>query len=364
LSVVIAFPSAFANKGALARAIKKAARGRISIIIEGNCIVCEPTDSVEFASQLASLFGIEKVAIAKKVSSKFSDLSHAIIEVGTRVIVPGARFYIKVIQEAAAAKYDYVSRDIEFAASGALTVELSSIKARPAKNEEEATQLILTIIGKESAYICLQLLSASGGLVAGSRGKVLGSIHSSLSFLSSHMAAKAGFDSTIVLPYTDERELESNAKLVQLFALKTGRKNQTILAMSINVPAVRHEHVPLVKEKIISKILIRQKENSRIVFPFSIAVHPVWLIESIMQETLSVGKTPFVPLIFMSNELVTYARDIGINLHSSIASTAAEVELQKYSGIIESQAKVAIKHTKKLDLNVGPNYLHDIIDSI
>ena len=364
MSVVIAFPSAFANKGALARAIKKVAGGKISVLLEENCIVCESSDSVELASHLANLFGVEKIAIAKKVPSDFSNLYHAIVEAGAKIIIPGARFYIKVIQNAEAAKHDYVSRDIEFAASGALTVKLSSIKAKPAKNEQDASQLILTIIGKESAYVCLQLSSAAGGLIAGKKGKVVCSIHSSLSLLSSLMAAKAGFDPTIVLPYVDERDLENNAKLSQLFASKTGRTKQTILAMPINVPAMKDVFAPLVKEKIISKSLIRQKKDNRIVFPFSIAVHPVWLIESIMQETLSIGKTPFMPLIFMSNELVTYSRDIGITFQPSVASTRGKNKLEKYSSIIESEAKVAIDRTKRIDLKVGPNYLHDIIDSI
>jgi hypothetical protein len=364
LNVVIAFPSAFANKGALARAIKKVARRKISVLIEENWIVCESSDPVELASRLTNLFGVEKVAIAKKVSNDFSDLSHAIVEVGSKIIMPGARFYIKVIQKATAAKYDYVNRDIEFAASGALTEKLSSIEAKPAKDEHDASHLIVTVIGREAAYVCLQLSRAAGGRVAGTEGRVLCSIHSSLSLLSSLMAAKAGFDSSIVLPYADERELESNAKLARLFASKTGRTKQTILVMPINVPIMKRAYAPLVKEKVISKILIGLKEYSRIVFPLTIAVHPIWLIESLMQETLSIGKTPFMPLTFMSSELVTYSQDIEINLHESDMSARAKDRLEKYSSIIDSEAKLAINRMKKIDLKVGPNYLHDILDSI
>jgi hypothetical protein len=361
LGFVIAFPSAFTNNRALARAIKKISVDIIKVVIEGNFIVCESSDTVELACHLTSLFGVEKVAIAKKVSNKFSDLSAAIVEVGTKVIMPGASFYVKVIQQAD--KYDYVSRDVEFAVSGILTERLASINARPAKTEEEAGHLILTVVGKEWAYVCIQVFSAPGGLVAATKGRVLSSIHSPLSFLSCLMAAKAGFESTtIVLPYVDESELQSNAKLVQLFATKTGIKKQRILAMPINVP-VKHADALLLKEKIISKILIR-REDSRIVFPLTAAVHPTWLIESIMQETLSAGKTPFVPLMFMSSELVTYAQDVGIDLDLRAASITAKDKLQKYNNTIDSEAKVAIKRTKRLELKVGPNYLHDIIDSI
>src|SRR3712207_9480157 len=77
-----------------------------------------------------------------------------------------------------------------------------------------------------------------GGLIAGSKGIAMGSIHNCLSFISCLMIAKAGFDCTsIVLPYADDTDLEINAKLAELFAIRTARKKQTIYAMPLKVPA-------------------------------------------------------------------------------------------------------------------------------
>lgn len=360
--MVIAFPSAFTNDRALAQTIRRVARGRINVNVEHNCIICESSDVVKLASQLVSMSGVESVAIANKVSSNFSELTNAIVEVGSKVIIPGDRFYVKVIIQPAA-KCDYVSRDVEFASSGTLAARLSSINALPAKTEKDASRLVLTVIGKESAYLCIQVMTAPGGLIAGSRGRVLSSIHDSLSFLSCLMAAKAGFECTsIVLPYVDESELEINAKLVQLFATRTDRKKQTILAVPINIPAKGMVPV-LLKEKIISKVLI-QCQNNRIIFPLTAAVHPIWFIESIIQETLFAGKIPFVPLLFLSSELGRYAEEAGIDLNVSVANNIGKDRLQKYSNAVDSEARSAIKHIKRLELNVGPNYFHDIIDSI
>jgi hypothetical protein len=360
--VVIAFPSAFTNDRALAQAIRRVARGRINVNVEHNCIICESSDVVELASQLVSMSGVESVAIANKVSSNFSELTNAIVEVGSKVIIPGDRFYVKVIIQPAA-KCDYVSRDVEFASSGTLAARLSSINALPAKTEKDASRLVLTVIGKESAYVCFQVMTAPGGLIAGSRGRVLSSIHDSLSFLSCLMAAKAGFECTsIVLPYADESELEINAKLVQLFATRTDRKKQTILTVPINIPAKGMVPV-LLKEKIISKVLI-QCQNNRIIFSLTAAVHPIWFIESIIQETLFAGKIPFVPLLFLSSELGRYAEEAGIDLNVSVANNIGKDRLQKYSNAVDSEARSAIKHIKRLELKVGPNYFHDIIDSI
>jgi adenylyl- and sulfurtransferase ThiI len=361
LSVVIAFPSAFTNEWALAQTIQKVARGTVSVNVEHNCVICESSDVVDLASQLASMFGVESVAIAKKVSSNFSDLSRTIVEVGTKVIIPGDRFYVKVIIQPVA-KCNYASRDIEFAATGTLAARLASINALPAKTQKDANRLVMTVIGKESAYVCIQVMTAPGGLIAGSQGRILSSIHDSLSLLSSLMAAKAGFECTsIVLPYADERELEINAKLVQIFATRTGRKKQTILAVPINVPAKGIVSV-LLKEEIICKILILCQTN-RIIFPLTAAVHPIWFIESIFRETLSAGKMPFAPLVFLSSEIGRYAEEAGLELKVS-AANITKGKIRMYSKAIDAEARSAIKNTRRLELKVGPNYLHDIIDSI
>lgn len=362
MSVVIAFPAAFTNERALAHAIQRVATGTMGVRLEYNCIICEEArDVVELASQLSTMLGVGSVAIANKVSTNFSDLTAAIVEVGSKIINPGERFYVKVVIQPVA-KCEYVSRDIEFAASSTLAGRLASIKALPAKTEKDASRLILTVIGKKSAYVCIQLMTAPGGLVAGSQGRVLSSIHDSLSFLSCLTAAKAGFDCTgIVLPYVDKSELEINAKLVQLFAARIGRKKQTILAIPINVPAKGVVSI-LLKEKIISKILM-QCQNNRIVFPLTAAVHPIWFIESIIQETVSAGKMPFAPLLFLSDELGRYAKEAGIELNVSAVKVAKD-KLRGYGNAVDSEARLAIKHTKRLELNIGPNYFHDVIDSI
>jgi len=362
--VVIAFPSAFSDKRALTRAIQNAARGTIkSVAIEHDCIICESGNTVELACRLASMFGVESVAVAKKVPSNFSDLLAAIVEVGISIIIPGDRFHVKVMLEPTA-KSDYVSRDIEFAASGSLAVRLASINARPARTEKDASSQILTVIARDSAYVCIHVMTAPGGLIAGSHGAVLSSIHDSLSFLSCMMAAKTGFEcSSVVLPYQDKSELETSVKLVQHFATKTGRKRQTILAMPINVPGKGAVSL-LLKEQIISKILIGY-HDSRIVFPFTAAFHPIWFIETIFNETLAAGKMPFAPLIFQSSELVMHAQQAGIELNISAAALhITKGKLQKYYKAVAFESESAIKHTKRLELKVGPNYLHDIVDSI
>jgi hypothetical protein len=51
----------------------------------------------------------------------------------------------------------------------------------------------------------------------------------------------------------------------------------------------------------------------------------------------------------------------------NISSSAADIpkgKIQRYSEAVDFEAKAAIKHTKRLELKIGPNYLHDILDTI
>jgi hypothetical protein len=151
LNVVLVFPSDPSKRQALARAIKKS--GKIQVAFEGTCLVCKTGDPSRTASGLADLSGIGSVAVAKSVSSRFYDVVNAIVQAGSKAILPGERFYVQVIQTAEA---DYVDRDIEFASAGVLVGKLAKITAIPAKSEHEADRVILAVVGKRSAYVCFK----------------------------------------------------------------------------------------------------------------------------------------------------------------------------------------------------------------
>ena len=127
------------------------------------------------------------------------------------------------------------------------------------------------------------------------------------------MAARAGFDCRgIVLPYADDSDLENNAKLAQLFATKTGRKNKQSM-QAADQCTEKGFLSALLKEKIISKILI-QCQARIITFPLTTAVHPIWFIESVIQDAVFAGKIPIAPMISLSSELGNYAKEVGIDL--------------------------------------------------
>ncbi|MFL6383748.1 MAG: hypothetical protein ACJ712_02110, partial [Nitrososphaeraceae archaeon] len=147
--ILIVFPSSFSvNKKDELKAIinKKLQLSHVKvskIVNEEACIVFEATDVVEAAAITSEMFGIDKVAIAKRIENRFNDVVNAIVNTGKQIILPGEKFFVKVYTSNSAKKISYVGRDIEFASVGNLITELSPKKVTPAKNEREADKIIL-----------------------------------------------------------------------------------------------------------------------------------------------------------------------------------------------------------------------------
>lgn len=105
------------------------------------------------ATKLAGIPEVDTVAMARQVPRRFSEIVSAIKEAGTKTVQPGEKFCVKVIQ---VTKMDYVERDIEFAAAGALVEKLARVNAFPAKNCDEADRVIQAVVGKKRAYVCVR----------------------------------------------------------------------------------------------------------------------------------------------------------------------------------------------------------------
>ena len=376
--VLVVFPSLFSvNKKDKLKAVvkKKLQLSHIKvnkIICEEECIVFEVTDVVEAAAITVEMFGIDNVAIAKRITNEFTDIVTAIVNTGKQMIFPDEKFFVKV-QISSKAKISYIGRDIEFASSGNLTTELSHIAARPAKNEDEADKIIHSYIGKDAAYVCLQIDTALGGLPFGcQKEKVTCGINNIISYLSCLIAVKCGFIPEFLILYTNEDDLKENVKLFGRIANKICIKKHKIRILHIGLTD-RYSDDGLklmIKESVAARILTLLPEKG-VVVPLNAAIHPSWFVETTMKKIASTGKMPWMPLMLLTNSIYHDAKDAGLEdkivsidaLRDNIM-TFKRLEYEKYEKEIDALSKAAVKNMKTISLKVGPNYLHDIIDSI
>jgi hypothetical protein len=342
------------------------------ITFEEACIAFEVTDVVEAAAIIVRMFGIDKVAVAKCVSNRFTDVVTTVVKTGKQIMLPGEKFLIRV-EKSSKAKISYIEKDIEIASSGDLVAELSTIAAKPAKNEYEASKIILSYIGKHSAYVCVQIGTALGGMLPGSqKDKVMCGIHNLLSCLSCMMAIKCGFIPDFLIMYTNEDDLKENSKLFGRIMSKMSIRKYEIRLVHIDLPVKCNDNLKLMlQEGVYARILTLLPGKRGLVMPLNAAIHPLWFVESTMRKIVSTGKMLWMPLMLLTDSMCYDAKNVGLeDKITSINNLVTKKmmfkknEYERYERTIDILSKAAVKNMKTISLKVGPNYLHDIIDSI
>ena len=155
-TVVVVFPSLFSlNKidylvSSISTILKIKKLGFNEIRKNGSVIIVEADDPVFASSAIGSLFGIEKIAIAKEIKNSFNVIVSAITTVGTNLLLRGEKFYVKVD----GAGMEYVPKDVELAATSALIEKTVDFQTKPG-TESSHDKIIYTYITKSHAYVCI-----------------------------------------------------------------------------------------------------------------------------------------------------------------------------------------------------------------
>ncbi|PWU82705.1 MAG: hypothetical protein DLM72_00355 [Candidatus Nitrosopolaris wilkensis] len=414
-TVLLVFPSQFSmgRIDKLIANIKDALRskdvGLRVIAIEKECLVFELDDVIEGAAITVEMFGIDKVAIAKKVSTaRFEEILAEVVRIGKLKILPKEKFFVKV-QISNNAKVDYKPRDLEFASTGELTAALQSSlppslslssrksstfsssassltsSARPAKNELDADRLIEIFIGKKSVYVCIEIDAALGGLpFACQEEKVLCTIHNALSAISCMAVLKCGFFPEIIILYTDDENLRQNLKTFGLLVNRMNTKNYSVRLAKVEEIQKQQQqqhqqqressHKTILQEIVATQILTHMRGKG-VVVPLSTAIHPLWLIELTFKKIFSSNKIPWMPLLLPTQGIYDIARELGMEEHKlrlmSDQScmidgllTFTKQDYAKCRKSIDIMTESALKNMKTISFEIGPNYLHDILDSV
>jgi len=406
---LLVFPSQFSigRIDKLISVIKDALRSKDieirDLVLEEECVVFELANVVEGASIIGEMFGVDKVAIAKKVStSRFEEIITEVVNIGKLKILPKEKFFVKV-QISNNAKVNYKPRDLEFASTGELTAVLQSSLssqesssslssyARPARDELDADRLIEIFVGKKSTYVCIEVDAGLGGLPFACQGqKVLCTIHNTLSAISCMAVIKAGFLPEIVILYTDDDDLRQNLKIFGQIVNRMNTKKYLIRLAKIEEqkqkqkPQQKQQRQRLLQQENRHKTILQeitatqvltQMSGKTVIVSLSAAIHPLWLIESIFKKILSSNKIPWMPLLLPAQGIYDIARDLGMDEHklrllSDQSSTIDKLltftkeDYAKYMKRVNVMTESALKNMKTISFEIGPNYLHDILDSI
>jgi hypothetical protein len=339
------------------------------IIYEKKYVVVEVNNLVDAMSSLSEIYGIDRVAIARKVKSQFQDLIDCIVKIGKQIVVPNSSFFIKIFVDEDA-KIDFVSKDVQFIASSNLLTETEENEShiKIARDAKTADHLIICYVGRRMSYVFMHSEMGLGGLPFNfQRRAALSTVHNPLSAASCLASLKCGLVPDICLLYHDSTELKDNAKFLGTIANRTNLRRLNIKVGRIeDVTRDKSVHNFLLNEAVAISLLTLLPGRS-IVLPLNVHIHSLSFVEQTIQRIRPEDKVIWAPLLFlepidMSNlGLIEETTKIG-NFNPSAAVNRQDY--RKCYDMADRLSQLVFDNLKNISFEIGPNYIHDIIDSI
>ena len=368
-NVVVVFPSLYSlNKidylvSSISMILKTMKLGFSKIRKNGSVIIVEADDPVFASSAIASLFGIEKIAIAKEVENSFNSIVTTIVTVGANLLLRGERFFVKVDGTGT----EYVPKDVELAATSALIEKIVNFQTKPG-TESSYDKIIYTYITKSQAYVCVFIDKGAGGIPNKSQNqKVLCCIYDELSVIACLQTLKMGFDVKILVCYSNESELLNTVKMLNQILPKLLQTNVELHFCKLDMKSTGRSI--LLKTAIITTILVsfaKRIRIDRISLAISPLIFPAWFIEYNAMRVFQKGIIPWFPLSGIDNSIFDTANEIGLEKHVSKIVNLCKIKFKKDlpKDKINKISLISLRDIKTITITLGPKNIHDIIDSL
>lgn len=366
-SFVIVFPSVFAkNKLDLLvsniKNILKVQNQKFSKITkDDSVIVIEANDPVFASSTINLLYGIERVAIAKQVKNEFDVIVSAIAKIGTNLLLSGERFLVKVDGYSAG----YMTKDVELAATSSLIEKTTTLGTKPG-TQERYDKLIYAYLTKLHGYICIFTDKGHGGLPYNSQNeKIVCCVYDELSAVSCLETIREGFDVKIVICYNSDSNLIELVKILNRILPKTIQSKIELEFFYVDIKNSAKNIMLIVVVEILC-FVAKSNKIRKISLSLSPLIFPSYFVNSIIKRVFKKNFIPWLPLAGLDRDIFDNAKEIGLEKYIIKIEKLANLKFDGKSYEKEAQkiANQAIKTKKVVSVIVGPNNVHDILDSL
>ena len=322
---------------------------------------------IQASNILTSCLGIKKIEIAYSSLNNIKAIVEQIINVGQKIII-NEKFFIKVYSE----NSNFVSRDIEFIATGSLVEKLSNRLSRPSRNEESANKVMRVYVGKSKSYISWKSLDGIQGNSYGQiKKKVFIIIYNQISLYSLKKIIQMGFVPDILILYWDNIDLKN--KLISLHNIITRIpiNKLKLKLLQLNLLNQNNLYSDILLNFLVIDIYSYHSPLINVIIPFNWIVHPVWLIDYSINLCLENGKFPWMPNLFEDDlKFSDWSKPFNNDIEQS-----NNFKRGKFKDYIKVRNKLGIKSEnfvknikvfsiKKGSLNIRPNYIDNILNSI
>lgn len=322
-------------------------------------IIIEATDPVLASSTVNLLFGINKIAIAKEVDSKFDSVLLSIADTASSLLLKGEKFHVKVDGKTK----NFLAKDLEIAATTSLVDKTRHLEAKPGL-ESDYDRQVYTYLTDLYAYVCIFVDKGLGGIPYNSqKTEILCCIHDELSAISCLQTIKMGFDVKMLICYRNESDLLKLVKITNKILPHMIEKTPTLHVCRLSTVASI-----LTRITTITQIMISIATNEKI-GRVSLGISPMVFSASFCEynsNLVSHSKIiPWFPLSGIDSEIFENAKEIGLEKYISNLEDLCKKHLS-YKKVDMSEvsryAKDALETYKRISITAGPKNIHDIID--
>ncbi len=368
---VVVFPSIFAkNKvNQLESNIKKILKIKNQefrkIKRDDSVIVIDANDPVFASSAINLLFGIKKVAIAKQVKNDFNTIVSEITKIGSNLLLKGEKFYVQV----EGFSTGFLTKDIEISATSSIIEKTVKLGAKPG-SEEKYDKLLYTYLTKSNAYVCVYVDNGFGGIPYNSQNeRVVCAIYDELSAISCLETIKEGFDVKIIVCYKQKSDLTNLVKILNQILPRTTRSKIDVEFFQIPIKGSSSKSLLTLIDSVTEILIHVGKANkiNKISLGLSHLIFPSSFIENSIKQVFRNNFTSLIPLSGLDDGIFEDAKELGLGKYLSKIEKLGKMSFSKqYASKVEIKKIVenTLKKRKIVSIVIGPNNVHEILDSL
>jgi len=329
-----------------------------SVKRDGDVILVDANDPVFASSTINLLFGIKKIAIMRQIKNNFQDIISEITSIGGNLLLKGEKFLVKV----EGTSKGFLTKDLEIAATSNIIEEKINLGAHPG-TEENYDKLLYTYLTKNNAYISIFSDKGNGGIPYQSHNqKTICAIYDEISAVSCLEIIKQGYETKIIVCYRQKSELMNLTKIINQIIprLIQNKIKLEFFQIKINPSGIKNY---LIYVNSILEIMLHYSTDH-----VSLALSPLMFssefIDNSLKHVFEKKKIPLVPLAGVDTNLFNDAREIGLERNIRKLEKIVTINSNEIPTFAKKQVDIALKTKQVVLVQVGPNNIHDILDSL
>ncbi len=363
ISYVVVFPTIFSkNKisqliGNIKKILKLKNQQFHSVKRDGDVILVDANDPVFASSAINLLFGIRKIIIARQIENNFQEIVSEISSVGGNLLLKGEKFLVKV----EGVSKGFLTKDVEIAATSNIIEKKSNLGAHPG-TEEDYDKLLFTYLTKNNAYISIFSDEGNGGIPYQSqKEKTICAVYDELSAVSCFETIKQGYDTKIIVCYRQKSELMNLAKIINQIIPRLVQDKIELEFFNLKISPSGIKNYLIYVNSILHIML--SYPNRYVSLALSPLIFSSNFIENSLKQVYDKKKIPIVPLAGVDSGLFDEAKEIGLERNIKKLEKLVTMSSDEIPSFSKKYVESAVKTKKKISIQVGPNNVHDILDS-